>query len=299
MPTTRLITSSSFLFYLYHVLARVKKHGGTLAIAMIITSNGAQARPTPNLRSSRTGEEFGLNHRFTAYDCDHPTAVQALKLPEHCLTTKTDKDDVNQTMKLLTQDKDRYQILQKATYYEFDAHQCIQTCSRFFYNCVWASHSVISGVPDTARVVPPTIDFCRQAVRTQSYVKRTGESVPLTNDGLPTYIKEVIQGELNMAQGTVDCLGEEAKSHGVLFKQNMILQEAHFTVRKVKIRKNFDSGDLMLVKSGTTIPANLIGGGGFSIDTGTYIIPRIKTPCAYQIIKEFSGSSVPTNEPMS
>ncbi len=297
MSTTSLITSSSFLFCLYHVLARVRKHGGTLAIAMMLTSNCAQARPTPNLRSSRTGEEFGLNHRFTAYDCDHPTAVQALQLPEHCLTPKTDKDDANQTMKLLTQDKDRYQILQKATYYEFDAHQCIQTRSRFFYNCVWASHSVISGVPDTAQVVPPTIDFCRQAVRTQSYVKLTGESVSLKNDGLPTYIKEVIRGELNVAQGAVDCLGEEMKSHGVLFKQSMVLQETHFTVRKVKIRKNFDSGDLMLVESGTTIPANLIGSGGFTIDTGTYIIPQIKTPCAYQIIKEFSGSSAPTNEP--
>ena len=297
MPTTSLITSSSFLFHLYHVLARVKKHGGTLAITMIIASNCVQARPTPNLRSSRTGEEFGLNHRFTAYDCDHPTAVQALKLPAHCLTPKIDKDDANQTTKLLTQDKDRYQILQKATYYEFDAHQCIQTRSRFLYNCVWASHAVISGVPDTAQVVPPTIEFCRQAVRTQSYVKLTGDSVALKNNGLPTYIKEVIQGELNVAQGAVNCLGEEVKSHGVLFKQSMVLQETQFTVRKVKIRKNFDSGDLMLVESGTTIPAHLIGKGGFTIDTGTYIIPQIKTPCAYQIIKEFRGSGTPTGEP--
>ena len=212
MLTTCLITSGNLLFCLYHVLTRVRKHGGTLVIAMMLTSNCAQARPTPNLRPSRTGEEFGLNHRFTAYDCDHPTAVQALQLPGHCLTPKTDKDDANQTMKLLTQDKDRYQILQKATYYEFDAHQCIQTRSRFFYNCVWASHSVISRVPDTAQVVPPTIDFCRQAVRTQSYVKLTGESVALKNDGLPTYIKEVIRGELNVAQGTVDCLGEESRN---------------------------------------------------------------------------------------
>ena len=265
-------------------------------MTLILTSNCAQARPTPNLRPSRTGEEFGLNHRFTAYDCDHPTAVQALRLPEYCLTQKTDKNDANQTMKLLTQDKDRYQILQKATYYEFDAHQCIQTRSRLFYNCVWASHAVISRVPDTAHVVPPTIDFCRQAVRTQSYVKLTGESVSLKTDGLPTYIKEVFRGELNVAQGTVACLGEETKSQGVLFKQSVVVQETHFTVRKVKIRKNFDSGDLMLVETGTTIPDNLVGNGGFTIDTGTYIIPPIKTPCAYQIIKEFSGSSATTKE---
>ena len=265
-------------------------------MALILTSNCAQARPTPNLGPSRTGEEFGLNHRFTAYDCDHPTAVQALRLPEYCLTQKTDKNDANQTMKLLTQDKDRYQILQKATYYEFDAHQCIQTRSRLFYNCVWASHAVISRVPDTAHVVPPTIDFCRQAVRTQSYVKLTGESVSLKTNGLPTYIKEVLRGELNVAQGTVACLGEETKSQGVLLKQSVVVQETHFTVRKVKIRKNFDSGDLMLVETGTTIPDNLVGNGGFTIDTGTYIIPPIKTPCAYQIIKEFSGSSAPTKE---
>ena len=189
MPAINLITTSGFLFHLYHVFTRAKKYGGILAIIMIITPNRVQARPTPNLRPSTSGEEFGLNHRFTAYDCDHPTAVQALKLPAHCLAPKTDKDNVNQTTKLLTHDKDRYQILQKATYYEFDAHQCIQTRSRFFYNCVWASHAVISGVPDTAQVVPPTIEFCRQAVRTQSYIKMIGDSVALKDNGLPTYIK--------------------------------------------------------------------------------------------------------------
>ena len=297
MPAINLITTSGFLFHLYHFFTRAKRYGGILAIIMIITPNRVQARPTPNLRPSTSGEEFGLNHRFTAYDCDHPTAVQALKLPAHCLAPKTDKDNVNQTTKLLTHDKDRYQILQKATYYEFDAHQCIQTRSRFFYNCVWASHAVISGVPDTAQVVPPTIEFCRQAVRTQSYIKTTGDSVALKDNGLPTYIKEVINGELNVAKGAVNCLGEEVKTQGTLFKQSVILQETHFTIRKVKIRKNFDSGDLMLVESSTTIPAHLVGKGGFTIDSGTYIIPQIKTPCAYQIIKEFLGSGTSTDKP--
>ena len=264
---------------------------------MIVTQSSVHARPNPNTRRSKSGEEFGLNHGFTAYDCDHPTTVQALKLPAHCLTPKTDTDSFNQTTNLLTHDKDLYQILQKATYYEFDAHQCIQTHSRFFYTCVWASHAVISGVPETAQVIPPTIEFCRQAVRTQSYITTTGDTVALKDDGLPTYIKEVINGELTVTKGAANCLGEEVKHQGTLFKQSMILQETHFTVRKVKIRKNFDSGDLMLVESSTTIPANLVSTGGFAIDSGTYIIPQIKTPCAYQIIKTFLGSGEPTGEP--
>ena len=77
----------------------------------------------------------------------------------------------------------------------------------------------------------------------------------------------------------------------------MIIQETHFTIRKVKIRKNFDSGDLMLVESSTTIPAHLTETGGFAIDSGTYIIPQIRTPCAYQIIKTFLGSGETTNQP--
>ena len=187
--------------------------------------------------------------------------------------------------------------MQKATYYEFDAHQCIQTRSRFFYTCVWKSHSVIAGVPETGQVDPPTIKFCRQAVRTQSYVTTTGNTVALREDGLPTYIQEVIAGELMVTNGVANCIGEEMKYRGTLLKQVMILQETHFTIRKVKIRKNFDSGDLMLVESSTTIPANLINAGGFSIDSGTYIIPQIKTPCAYQIIKTFLGSGETTSKP--
>ena len=100
-----------------------------------------------------------------------------------------------------------------------------------------------------------------------------------------------------MAKGAVNCLGEEVKTQVTLFKQSVILQETHFTIRKVKIRKNFDSGDLMLVESSTMIPAHLVGKGGFTIDSGTYIIPQIKTPCAYQIIKEFLGSGTSTDEP--
>ena len=261
------------------------------------TLSSAQARLNTNARLNKPGEEFGLNHRFTAYDCDHPTAVQALKLPAHCLTPKTDTDNINQTTNLLTRDRDKYKILQKATYYEFDAHQCIQTRSRFFYTCVWKSHSVIAGVPETEQVDPPTIEFCRQAVTSQSYVTITGNTVPLRTDGLPTYIPEIIAGELTVTNGVATCVGEEMKYRGKLMRQIMILQETHFTIRKVKIRKNFDSGDLMLVESSTTIPAHLTKTGGFAIDSGTYIIPQIKTPCAYQIIKTFLGSGETTNQP--
>ena len=188
-----------------------KKYGWILTILVMGMLSSAQARLNTNARPNQPGEEFGLNHRFTAYDCDHPTAVQALKLPAHCLTPKTDTDNINQTTNLLTCDRDKYKILQKATYYEFDAHQCIQTRSRFFYTCVWKSHSVIAGVPETEQVDPPTIEFCRQAVTSQSYVTITGNTVPLRTDGLPTYIPEIIAGELTVTNGVATCVGEEMK----------------------------------------------------------------------------------------
>ena len=152
-------------------------------------------------------------------------------------------------------------------------------------------------VPETGQTELPTIEFCRQAVRSQSYVTATGNSVPIRTDKLPTYIPEVLVGEITVTAGVATCLGEETKYKGKVMKQAMILQETHFTIRKVKIRKNFDSGDLMLVESSTTIPAHLTKSGGFSIESGTYIIPRVKTPCAYQIIKTFLGSDEPTNRP--
>ena len=51
----------------------------------------------------------------------------------------------------------------------------------------------------------------------------------------------------------------------------------------------------MIVESGTTIPANLIKPGGFSIDSGTYITPQIRVPCAYQVIKSFRVTAMPTD----
>ena len=155
----------------------------------------------------------------------------------------------------------------------------------------------MSAVPETGQTELPTIEFCRQAVKSQSYVTATSNSVPIRIDELPTYIPEVLVGEIMVTSGVATCLGEETKYKGKVMKQAMILQETHFTIRKVKIRKNFDSGDLMLVESSTTIPAHLTKSGVFSIDSGTYIIPRVQTPCAYQIIKTFLGSDKPTNRP--
>ena len=62
---------------------------------------------------------------------------------------------------------------------------------------------------------------------------------------------------------------------GRMLKQTVVLQETHFTVKTVKMRRNFDNGDLM-------------------IDSGTYVIPKIDVPCAYQVIKSFVGTANPT-----
>ena len=244
-------------------LNRWNKYAWMLILLVMRMLSSAHSLPSLNPKLTSPGKEFGLHHRFTAYDCEHPTTVQALKLPAHCLMRKTDNDNTNQTTNPLTIDKDPYKLLQKATYYEFDAHQCIQTRSSFFFSCVWASHSVISAVPETGRTEIPTIEFCTQAVKSKTYVMTTGNAVALRTDELPTYIPELLAGEITVNAGVAKCLGEEAKYKGRVMKQAMILQETHFTIRKVKIRKNFDSGDLMIVESSTTIPAHLIQPGFF------------------------------------
>ena len=274
---------------------RWTKYSWILILLVIGMFSGVRSAPSQSMKHSTPGQEFGVHHCFTAYDCEHPTAVQALKLPAYCITRKTDTDHTNQTINPLTIDKDPYQLLQKATYHEFDAHQCIQTRSRFFYSCVWASHSIINAVPQTGRRIATSIDFCTQAVRTEAYVTVAGNLIALKTDGHPTYISETIAGELNVAGGQASCNGEDIRHNGKTLKQTMVLQETHFIIKKVRIRKNFDSGDLMIVETGTTIPANLVKPGGFSIDSGTYIIPQIRTPCAYQIIKTFKGTAAPTN----
>ena len=249
------------------------KYTWILIILMIGVFGGVHSAPGLGGVRSAPGHEFGVHHRFTAYDCEHPTAVQALRLPMYCITQKTTDDATNQTTDLTMTDKDPYQLLQKATYHEFEAHQCIQTRSRFFYSCVWASHSVLNVVPETGRHIVTSIDFCTQAVKTNTYVTVAGASVALKSDGRPTYIVETIAGDLNVAgTGHVSCNGEDVRHHGRTLKQTVILQETHFTIKTVKIRKNFDSRELMIVETGTTIP-NLTTPGRFSIDTSPHERP--------------------------
>ena len=112
-------------------------------------------------------------------------------------------------------------------------------------------------VPETGQHIVTSIDFCTQAVKTNTYVTEAGSSVALKSDG-PTYIVETIKGDLNVAgNGHVSCNGEDVRHHGRTLKQTVILQETHFTIKTVKIRKNFDSGELMIVETGTTIPKHL------------------------------------------
>ena len=50
----------------------------------------------------------------------------------------------------------------------------------------------------------------------------------------------------------------------------------------------------MIVETGTTVPAHLTNPNGYIIDSGTYILPKIVIPCAYQVIKSILGTPNPT-----
>ena len=209
-------------------------------------------------------------HQFTTYDCERPTSIQALKLASHCLN-RNHNNDLTDTLKDLTvTDTQPYQLLQKVTYHKFEAHMCIQTCSRFFYSCVWASHSVVNQIPQTGHQVTSSLKFCTQAIRSGTFTMESGHQVPLTGDSQVTYIQETIKGDINVRpKGFVTCNGEDVRYHGRVLSQNVILQETHFTVKKVQLCRNFDTGELMIVESGTTIPAHLTSHGGFTINSGT------------------------------
>ena len=127
------------------------------------------------------------------------------------------------------------------------------------------------------------------------FTTESGSLVPLNTDGQTTYIPKTVNGDLNVrSDGFVTCNGEDVRHFGRMLKQTVVLQETHFTVKTVKMRKNFDDGELMIVETGTTIPEHLTKPGGFSIDSGTYVIPKIDVPCAYQVIKSFMGTANPT-----
>ena len=262
------------------------KHLWIPIFIMIYMLHGVHSLPTP---------EFGVLHQFTAYDCERPTSVEALKLPSHCLTHKTDNDTTDTKTNLTLTDNQPYQLLQKATYHEFDAHMCKQSRSKLFYSCMWTSHSVINVAPQTGRQIATTLKFCSQAIHTRMFPTESGQLVPLNADGQIMYIPETVRGELTIADtGFAMCNGEDVRYHGRILKQTVVLQETHFTVKKVKIRHNFNSGELMIVETGTTVPAHLTNPNGFVIDSGTYVLPKIVIPCAYQVIKSILGTSNPT-----
>ena len=237
-----------------------------------------------------------MHHQFTAYDCEHPSSVQALKLPSHCLNNNHKQDSTQTTDNLTITDNQPYELLQKVTYHEFEAHMCIQTCSKFFYSCVWASHSIVNNVPQTGRHVSTSLDFCAESIKTGMFTTESGRQVSLNDDSQVTYITETIKGDINVRpKGFVTCNGEDVRFHGQVLKQIVMLQETHFTTKKVKLRNNFDTEEIMIVETGTTIPAHLSSTGGFIIDSGTYVVPKVENPCTYQTIKTFMGTPQPTS----
>ena len=192
-------------------------------------------------------------------------------------------------------DNQPYLLMQKATYHEFDAYVCTQSRSRFFYSCMWASHSIVNRAPQTSRKIDTPIKFCAQAIKTRQFPTESTKRVPLPGDGQTAYITETVRGELIIGDnGFASCNGEDVRYHGRILKQTVVLQETHFTINKVKIRCNFESGALMIVETGTTISENVANPNRFIIDSGTYVLPKIVIPCAYQIIKSLMGTPTPT-----
>ena len=106
---------------------------------------------------------------------------------------------------------------------------------------MWASHSIINMAPQTARQIDTTVEFCAQAICTRMFPTESTRLVPLHVDGQTTYITETVRGELTIGEdGFASCNGEDVRYHGRILKQTVVLQETHFTINQVKIRRNFD-----------------------------------------------------------
>ena len=186
----------------------------------IFTINGIQATATP---------EFGVMHQFTAYDCERPLSMEALQLPSHCLDHKTDDNtDKLQTNLTLTDNKP-YRLLQKATYHEFDAYVCTQSHSRFFYSCMWVSHSIVNRAPQTSHQIDTPVKFCAQAIRTRQFPTKSSKMVTLPGDGQTAYIPETVRGELIIGDnGFASCNGEDVRYHGRILKQTVCVTRNPF-----------------------------------------------------------------------
>ena len=123
---------------------------------------------------------------------------------------------------------------------------------------IWVSHSIVNQAPQTSRQIDTSVKFCAQAIRTRQFPTKSSKMVTLPGDGQTAYIPETVRGELIIGDnGFATCNGEDMRYHGKLLKQTVVLQETHFTIDKVKIRRNFKSGELMIVETGTTIAENV------------------------------------------
>ena len=101
-----------------------------------------------------------------------------------------------------------------------------------------------------------------------------GQEVTINPPGQVTYITKNMKGDIIIGpKGFTMCQGINMQHKGRVLSQTMVLQETHLMTAKVKLCRNFNTGEVMIMETGMAIPK--------------YVAP-------YQTIKPFLGTAQPT-----
>ena len=185
--------------------------------------------------------------------------------------------------------KQEYTILQRVATFDHSATLCTIRRSCACYDCVWESH---------VRVATPTIVYqqetlqvheCAALASTGTFVDPLSRATHQLNTNLEVNnFATTVLGTLSYEGGHSHLEGIQTSLHGKKMDSLLVTENLEITVQVVIVCQEFNSGDLVVMENGVSIPAVFRQDQGVSADFGTLVLRCHRAPCQWKRVRDFA-----------
>ena len=226
----------------------------------------------------------GHEAAFAAYDCDHPTSIESLRLPPGCRADAPEELGIGGRV--------NYQLLQRTQYFTYKAVQCVMHSTETTYSCNWASHLTMAAAPKTHHYLQVPAEICAEALITGKFRGVDDEMHDLVFGGAINYIPFTPVGTAEISHGYPSCTGEALRTKHGRMESALRFTELQFSLQEVNVKEHFDTGRIHVIGTGAEFEgAEVVQNSLISNTFGTFYLHGRpdQVPCQYQVAKTFQA----------
>ena len=220
-------------------------------------------------------------HLLEAYDCDDPEEV----------TLHSTREQNDQERQVEHGEAKNYTIIKRTETFEYEATLCAVHRTRDYYQCISSAYlgamapSVMSREDDRI-----SREQCTSMGATRIFEDgRTGRRLHFDNQSRASHITHTLLGSFHYSDGEASCEGAPGSIGLRKLERMLVTDNLAIRANKVKVRENFETGDIKILELGITIRAPQWRNGSLRTEFGIIARKPQETPCAWNEVQELEA----------